>query len=220
MTSLLPHAGLTAPMRQPMLLAMDTLADSVFNTVGETVAFGPLRHNLFPLYLRWSNDFDVLRTLGPLLPVPAEAIDAWYEHQRTDEHSVCFTLYKRSSLRPIGAANLHTIDHARRTATFAISIGEPECWGRGYGTEATRLMLDYDFTALGLHNIMLTVLGHNKGGIHAYTRAGVREIGRRRETYPFAGQVYDIVMMDCLATEFESPVLRARLSDGALQQRD
>jgi RimJ/RimL family protein N-acetyltransferase len=116
--------------------------------------------------------------------------------------------------------NLHTVDHARRTATYAISIGEPECWGKGYGTEATRLMLDYGFTALGLHNIMLTVLRHNEAGIRAYTRAGFREIGRRREAYPFAGQVYDIVMMDCLATEFESPVLRTRLSGGAPRQGD
>ncbi len=36
--------------------------------------------------------------------------------------------------------------------------------GRGYGTETTRLMLDYAFTALGLHNVMLTVFVFNAAG--------------------------------------------------------
>jgi RimJ/RimL family protein N-acetyltransferase len=54
---------------------------------------------------------------------------------------VCFTRYERATRRPIGAANLHTIDHARRTATFTIIIGQPECRGKGYGAEAARLMI-------------------------------------------------------------------------------
>jgi RimJ/RimL family protein N-acetyltransferase len=91
---------------------------------------------------------------------------------------------------------------------FAIAIGEKECWGRGYGTEVTQLMLDYGFNVLGLHNIMLTVFSINRRGIRAYLRAGFREIGRRREAVERGGQLLDIVYMDCLATEFESPVLQ------------
>jgi hypothetical protein len=56
------------------------------------------------------------------------------------------------------------VDHRNRSATFGILIGEPECRGKGYGTETTRLMLDYAFTALGLHNVMLTVFEFNPAG--------------------------------------------------------
>jgi diamine N-acetyltransferase len=72
-------------------------------------------------------------------------------------------------------------------------------------------MLDYGFAALGLHNILLHVYSYNERGIRAYTRAGFREIGRRREALRLAGQAHDIVYMDCLATEFQSPVLRRLL---------
>ena len=76
-------------------------------------------------------------------------------------------------------------------------------------------MLDYGFNGLGLHNIMLTAFSFNERGLRAYTRAGFREIGRRREAFRLSGDAYDVVYMDCLATEFESPVLRRVLGGTA-----
>jgi RimJ/RimL family protein N-acetyltransferase len=187
----------------------------ILNITGEKVALGPLRRDLVPLYLRWVNDFDVTRTLGLTIgPMTAEAEEAWYERVSRSEDEVPFTIYERAAMRPIGNTGLHDIDHSHRTAEFGIMIGEKECWGKGYGTEVTRLMLDYGFTALGLHNIMLTAYSFNDRGLRAYTRAGFREIGRRREAFRLAGQAYDVVYMDCLATGFESPRLRQVLEPG------
>ncbi len=137
-----------------------------------------------------------------------ESEEAWYERTSRGEQEIGFTLYERASLRPIGVCGLHRVDRANRTAEFAILIGEKDCWGKGYGTEATALTLDYGFTALGLHNIWLRVYAYNERTIRAYTRAGFRVIGRQREAHRLAGRAYDVVFMDCLATEFESPVLR------------
>ncbi len=95
------------------------------------------------------------------------------------------------------------INHFHRTAEFGIMIGEKECWGKGYGTEATRLVLDYGFSSLGLHNIMLRAFSFNERALRAYRRAGFREFGRRREAIRLGGQAYDDVQMDCLATEFK-----------------
>ena len=147
----------------------------------------------------------MLRTLsiGGLRPLTAEGEAAWYDRVTTSEKDVSFTLYERESLRPIGSLGLHQVDHYNRTALFGILIGEKDCWGKGYGTEATRLVLEYAFTGLGLHNVMLTVFAYHERGIRAYKRAGFREIGRRRQAHRFAGVAEDIVMMDCLATEFE-----------------
>jgi RimJ/RimL family protein N-acetyltransferase len=60
-------------------------------------------------------------------------------------------------------------------AEYGIVIGEPDCQGRGYGTETTSLMLDYAFTVLGLHNVMLTVMAYNLAGIRTYEKAGFRQ---------------------------------------------
>jgi RimJ/RimL family protein N-acetyltransferase len=175
------------------------------------VALGPRRRDLLPLYLKWINDFEVLRTLGaPLRPMTMEAEEQWFDQSSRCEDA-SFTIYERSTLRPIGNTGFHEVDRVHRQGTFGILIGEKDCWDRGYGTEATRLMLDYGFNALGLHNIMLTVFSNNPRAIRAYQKAGFREIGRRREARRVGDRAFDVIYMDCLATEFQSPVLRSLL---------
>ena len=184
---------------------VDPRDQPILNLVGQKVALGPIRRELLALYQRWINDFDVIRTLGVhgMRPVTAEGEAAWYDRMATSETDVAFTIYERATLRPIGNLGLHQIDHFNRTAIFGILIGEKDCWGMGYGTEATRLLLEYAFTGLDLHNVMLNVFASNERAIRAYSRAGFREIGRRRQAHRFAGVVEDIVMMDCLASEFD-----------------
>ena len=180
----------------------------IVNVIGDTVALGPLRGDLLPLYLKWDNDIEILGLRGmPVRPQTWEAEAAWYERAATSEQDVWFTVYEWATVRPVGLTMLLDIHPADRTAQFGIFIGEKDCWGKGYGTEATTLTLDYGFTALGLHNIMLRVYSCNERAVRAYTRAGFRPIGRRRECSVLGGRVDDDIYMDCLASGFHSPVL-------------
>ena len=127
--------------------------------------------------------------------------------QRRKE-GIFFAIYELASLRPIGTTQWWHIDRTHRIAEYGISIGEKDCWGKGYGTETTILMLDYAFTVLGLHSVHLCTFAYNERAIRAYTRAGFRVMGRQREAARVGDQVYDVVFMDCLATEFRSPLRR------------
>jgi len=185
----------------------------IVNVVGEKVALGPLRRDLMPLYDRWFNDFEAgLAYFVQLRPHTREAREMWYERlAQGDPNSTEFLIYERATMRPIGKTALDQIDHFDRTASFGIIIGEKDCWGKGYGTETAILMLDYGFTLLGLHNIILTVDSYNERAIRAYRRAGFKEIGRRREARRRGGRVYDVISMDCVATDFRGPTLSALL---------
>ena len=179
----------------------------VINVQGDHVALGPLRRDLLPLYQRWINDFGTLRTLAvPSTPMTLEAETAWYE-SRSAVNEIAFTIYESSNWRPIGNTDLHNVDYRHRTSEFGLLIGEPDARGKGYGTETARLMLDYAFTALGLHSVLLTVYEFNLAGQHAYRKAGFKGIGRRRQCRWMGGRLWDEILMDCLATEFDSPVL-------------
>ena len=189
---------LDAPAEQPIV-----------NIVGERVALGPLRRDLIPLYQRWRNDFWVQRTFGDLpAPVTLEQRTKWYEAQtETGTGAHWFTIYELAAWRPIGTTDLFNIDYRFRVCQFGMLIGEADARGKGYGTEVTRLMLDYAFTALGLNNVMLIVAEYNLAGRRAYEKAGFKEFGRRRQSDILNGVVYDEVYMDCVAGEFESPAL-------------
>ena len=181
---------------------MTASGEPILNILGDTVALGPLRRDLIDLYVRWVNDFESIRSLGATFrPRTAEEELAWYDQAHKDETRVMFLIYERATLRPIGSADLREIDHANRTAEFGIFIGEKECWGKGYGTETTRLLLEFAFHSLGLHNVLLKVDSVNERAIRAYTRAGFRVIGARRQARRLGTRVCDLIFMECLATE-------------------
>jgi len=183
----------------------------VLNITGDKVALGPLQKSMIPAFLRWDNDFAVTSMSGdPLRPVSREQIEERFEQHLKEARPsfIEFAIYEQASMQVIGTAELRNIAWQHRTAEYSIVIGEKSCWGKGYGTETTILMLDYAFTVLGLHNVLLNTFGYNERAIRAYTRAGFRVMGRQREAARLGDQIYDIIFMDCLATEFRSPAHR------------
>jgi len=174
---------------------------------GQRVGLGALRQDLIPTYLKWRSDLEVLRGTGESAQIPTvEAIQAWYEQATSPgNRDVHFTIYDLDDLAPVGTAVLVRVDQHAGTAEFGLTIGERR--NQGLGTEATRLVLDWAFTVMGLHNILLVTFSWNLPAIRAYSKAGFREIGRRRGAVVTYGQRRDQVLMDAVADEFTDSVL-------------
>lgn len=173
---------------------------------GERVALGPLRQDLVPVYARWVTTLEVARGVGSTVVYTVEAERAWYEEAaKPDPRQALFTVYDRLDPAPIGTTGLTGIDHRHGTATFGIMLGERR--GQGLGTETTRLVLDWAFTVLGLHNVDLVVFAWNKPAIRCYEKAGFRQIGHRRGGAVCMGRRFDVVIMDAIAEEFTGSVL-------------
>ena len=183
------------------------VAPPVINIDGALVALGPLRRDLIPTYHRWHNDVTTTRTFALPQPTTLEQEEASYVELTSTRHMAFFTVYERVALQPVGTSYLTDIDHRNGCAEFGVLIGQANYRGKGYGTEAAQLVLDYAFTAIGLHSVMLTVYEFNHAGRRAYKKAGFRECGRRRQSHRMGSRYWDEIYMDCLATEFESPVL-------------
>jgi len=184
--------------------------DPDFIVVGDKVALGSLRRDLAPSYARWSNQIDVRRGLDRKGVATQESEEKWVEDCLKDgaEESpklVEFTIYDRSDGEPIGTAGLLGINHAHGLAGFGILIGERR--GQGLGTEATRLVLDFGFNVLHLHNVMLEVLDWNVAAVRAYERAGFRHVGIRRAAMLSRGRRADVVIMDAVPEDFGASVL-------------
>jgi RimJ/RimL family protein N-acetyltransferase len=180
---------------------------------GELVALGPLRRDLIPVYQRWMNNLEVMRGVGRIDPVTLEAETAWYESTvREAARGPIFVIYDRSDLAPVGTCGINEAQPLNGAGTFGIMLGERR--GLGLGTEATRLALDWAFNVLGLHNVMLQVFEWNVAAIRAYTKAGFKEIGRRRGGVVTMGRRFDIVLMDAVADEFEGSALARFVPEG------
>jgi RimJ/RimL family protein N-acetyltransferase len=98
----------------------------------------------------------------------------------------CFAIHERRSKRLIGTTALTDRSTSKNgvSALFRIVIGEKDSWGRGYGTEATRLVMEEAFEALGLSEVRLEVFSHNERAMAAYRRVGFEVTGEHVEWVP------------------------------------
>lgn len=182
------------------------MKEPVINFSGESVALGPLSKEYMDVYMKCNNDFQTTRTLGDSRPSTYEAVSESIDKCGKDRSYVFFTIFEKSSHRPIGFTYLDNIDSRNRTATYSIVICEDDCRGKGYGTETTKLMANYAFSIIGIHNLALTVYEFNEAAIKAYRKAGFVEYGRRRQSHFMGGRLWDSIYMECLASEFECTV--------------
>jgi RimJ/RimL family protein N-acetyltransferase len=103
----------------------------------------------------------------------------------------------------IGNTDLHAIEPVTNAAEFGILIGEKEYWNKGYGREATRLMLKHGFEDLNLNRIYLYVFLENARAIKAYESAGFIKEGVLRQAMYKNGLYNDIVLMSVLHSEWK-----------------
>jgi RimJ/RimL family protein N-acetyltransferase len=115
-----------------------------------------------------------------------------------------FSIIDLETDTPIGRCMFFNVDQVNRKAMLGIGIGKKDYWNKGYGLDATKLLLDYGFNLLNLNNIMLGVFSYNQRAINCYRKIGFKEIGRRRKSKIIGGRMFDEVFMDILAEEFES----------------
>lgn len=54
----------------------------------------------------------------------------------------------------------------------SIGIGEADCWGQGYGSDAMRVMQRYAFTELNLQRLTLSVFAYNAHARRSYEKTG------------------------------------------------
>jgi RimJ/RimL family protein N-acetyltransferase len=137
-----------------------------------------------------------------LAPYTEEMARGWLSMMREDPHA--WVIDVGAGL--IGELRLEKLDLLDKRATLAIGILDPAALGKGYGTEAIRLVLAHAFGALGLHRIGLRVLAYNERAIRCYQKCGFVIEGRERESALVDGAWHDDVMMGILATD---------LADGA-----
>lgn len=179
--------------------------EPMINLTSDRLVYGPVTPEHMPRSYAWANNWTVSSTRGMLSrPYTQDTVTTWNERARTSRDDIWFIIYERAGYRAIGDTGLTAVNWFHRSAEFEIVIGETDCWGKGYGTEATRTMLTYGFTHLTLHMIWLRVSSANPAGLKAYTRAGFREAGRLREAQLIDGHRHDLIYMECLASEFQT----------------
>lgn len=142
---------------------------------GERLSLRPFRPEDLARTRAWVADPEIARWILPAWPLLPSSWDEWLRRVYTSWDSVHFAIVL-SEGRHIGNCSLHTIRWEEGVAEVGIVLGEKDCWGRGYGPEALRLLLGYAFGQLGLRKVVLHVHRENRRAIRAYKKVGFVEV--------------------------------------------
>jgi RimJ/RimL family protein N-acetyltransferase len=154
-------------------------------------------------FRRWYADPEIARLARyQQTPMRPEEIERFFAARVVGPDAHAMAVHERATGRLIGTCAFSQLDGENGSALYHITIGEPDAWGRGYGTEATRLMIDHAFGSLGLHRIALFVFEFNERAIRAYKRCGFVVEGRSRESIWRDGRWWDELAMSILESDW------------------
>ena len=97
------------------------------------------------------------------------------------KETILLTIIDKDADRVVGQTAFFRTDWVSRATIFYLAILNPEYWSKGFGTEATHLMVDYAFSSLNLNRIQLHVLSDNTSAIRIYKQAGFIKEGILRQ---------------------------------------
>jgi len=148
------------------------------------------------------NNSEVRETLFLFRPMTEhetiEEINKWH----SNKENAIFTICEQHSNDPIGETGLFRIDYVSRAAIFYIAIYDPRFWSKGYGREATELVLKYSFDILNLNRIQLHVATNNPAGVKIYEKAGFIIEGTLREAMYHNNEYVDFYVMGILRKDY------------------
>ena len=169
---------------------------------GEKIYLRPYSEEDLLLVQFGKNNSDLRETLFLFAPMTLEQVKNEMNQWTTSKEIVLFTICRQEDKIPVGQTAFVRIDYVSRAAVFYISIYNPEFWSKGYGGEATKLMVDYAFDILNLNRIQLHVCAENKKAVSAYKRTGFTIEGTLRQAMYHNNRYIDFYVMGILREEF------------------
>jgi RimJ/RimL family protein N-acetyltransferase len=132
--------------------------------------------------------------------MPIEQLREVYGRWSTAEDRLVLAVVDRGTGEMVGEVVLNDWDEGNRSCGFRTLLGAAGR-GRGLGTEATRLIVEYGLRELGLHRIQLEVYDFNPRARRVYEKVGFQYEGTGREALLFDGEWIDVHYMAVLESD-------------------
>lgn len=158
-------------------------------------------------FVKWNRDSEAHR-LGDSAPA-----HLWSEKKLKEfveknddkqENAFRFAIRTLDEDKLIGVTSLWVQPWTHSDAWLGIYIGERDHWGRGFGTDAMQLIVQYGFCELDLRRITLGLHSYNVRALKSYLKVGFQMEGKIRSEGQRDGARYDGLYMGLLRDEWNA----------------
>lgn len=178
---------------------------------GAEIRFGPIDHEKDPeIEARWTHDSEFMRLMdtAPARPMSAALVKKQYEKLEKqieeDKNQFYFAIRAREDDRLIGKALVYWIEWANGHGFIRLGIGSAENRGKGYGSQALKMLLRFAFAELNLFRLTALVPEYNPAAIRLLEKHGfVREVCRR-QSLERDGRRWDLLVYGLLNEEWQN----------------
>ncbi len=176
--------------------------------LGERVMLREYREQDLEHIRNWVNDPESTSNLSNIFVRPhTEAMTQRFVERvmrNDDPDGFYFVIADRRDESYLGQVDITGVDWYLRMGRLGVVIPDPENRGRGYGSEAMKLIIGYAFNRINLNKIELDVYAFNSAAYELYRRLGFVEEGRRRANVYRDGRYYDAILMGVFPQEFRA----------------
>lgn len=171
---------------------------------GETVRLRAYSKDDLPKARAYLNEGDTSALMrGEILfPLRMEDEEKWFASLNANsDKKYSFAIEAKKDDTYLGGCGVEGIDAKNRHAMVGLFLGQEHC-GKGYGTDALRVLVAFCFDEINLNKVKLGVFSFNKRAIRCYEKVGFKTEGvLRQEIYRY-GKYHDGILMGILRSEW------------------
>jgi RimJ/RimL family protein N-acetyltransferase len=131
-----------------------------------------------------------------------ETAEKWYATRADHSDRLDLAIIEREGGTYVGEVVVNELDVENRSCGFRICLIGPRAFGRGFGTEAIRLILAHAFDTVGVNRIELEVFDFNPRARHVYEKVGFVHEGTKRQALRWDDEWVDAHTMAILQSDW------------------
>lgn len=172
--------------------------------VGEKVRLREYRREDISIRAKYINDSEIEKLLVSEIPYPVtlNEEEKWFESISAFKDTYRFAIETLDASVYIGDCGINSVDWKNSVVGVTIFIGNKDFWGKGYGTDAMKILLNFIFLQMNINKVRLYVYSFNERAIKSYEKCGFKREGILREEIFKDGKYYDTIAMGILRKEF------------------
>jgi RimJ/RimL family protein N-acetyltransferase len=147
------------------------------------------------------NNPEFSRLTGTLETFTPERIQTWLTGLPGRDDRADWAIIRQSDGAFLGEVVLNDLDEHNQSMNFRIALSNPEVLNQGYGTEATKAVIDYGLDVIGLHRISLSVFAFNPRAKRVYEKCGFVQEGVARDALFWDGVWVDSINMAIISSK-------------------
>lgn len=165
---------------------------------GEKVCLRAYKEEDIQVATSFINDKELKKFLVTNVPFPTSSWEEeeWVKSQRSNKNGEYnFAIEDIKTKKYIGGCGIQNVNWLARVATVGIMIGNKDYWGKGYGTDAMKVLMKFIFEDMNIRKIRLSTFSFNLRAQKSYEKCGFQVEGILKDEIFKEGKYYDEIIM-------------------------